>query len=132
MHSSRCSTSISTSFYVCHTSVPYSAMYLSDSSIAASKYAIPSGESRYCKNSILAFQQQFQEAVLLRLISAVGLDRHLLCRNDFKNAAKGIFKSSRTYHNALDYARQIRNRQTVGLTKSQSGMLHSFVQVFKE
>ena len=69
------------------------------------------------------FQQQFQEAVLLRLISAVGLDRRILCRNDFKNAAKGIFKSSRTYHNALDYARQIRNRQTVGLTKSQCSLV---------
>ena len=69
------------------------------------------------------FDQTFQEAVLKRFINAVGLDRLILSRNDFKKAIKPLFKTDKTYQNALQYARLIRNKQTVTLTDSQTGLV---------
>ncbi len=66
------------------------------------------------------FQQQFQEAVLLRLISALGLDRRILSKSNFRKAVQPLFKSQKTYQNALQLARQVRNGQSVTLTKCQT------------
>lgn len=68
-------------------------------------------------------QQQFQESMLSKLIAAIGLDRLILSRNEFKKKIKPLFKTGKTYQNALQLARQIRNRQSVTLTVSQAALV---------
>lgn len=64
-------------------------------------------------------QQDFQEKLLSKMISAVGLERNILCRNDFKKQVYQIFKTPKTKQNALLLARCIRNKQKVPLTSNQ-------------
>ena len=65
------------------------------------------------------FKQEFQKELLSKMISAVGLDRNILCRNDFKKQVYQIFKTPKTKQNALLLARCIRNKQNVPLTSNQ-------------
>lgn len=67
------------------------------------------------------FNQTFQETVLSKFISAIGLDLHILCKRDYKNKIKTLFKTNKTYQNALTLAREIRNNKSksIPLKKSQ-------------
>lgn len=65
------------------------------------------------------FQQKFQEELLSSMISAVGLDRRILHRNEYVKEVKQIFKTHKTKSNALLLARCIRNRQAIPLSYNQ-------------
>ncbi len=67
--------------------------------------------------------QQFQESVLAKMVSAVGLNLRILSRNDFKAEARRVFKTEKTYQNALQLARQVRNGQNVSLSRYQAGFV---------
>lgn len=65
------------------------------------------------------FNQSFQEELLFKLIDAVGLNRKILSRREFVQQAKLIFKTDKTYQNALLYARCVRNKQSCTLSRNQ-------------
>lgn len=65
------------------------------------------------------FQQSFQEDLLSKMISAVGLDRQILHRTEYKKAVNQIFKTQKTKDNALLFARCVRNKQKPNLTANQ-------------
>ena len=53
------------------------------------------------------------------MISAVGLDRKILHRTEYKKAVDQIFKTQKTKANALLFARCVRNKQKPNLTANQ-------------
>lgn len=64
-------------------------------------------------------QGDFQKGLLSSMISAVGLDRNILCINEFQKQIQNIFKTQKSKSNALLLARCIRNKRNVPLTANQ-------------
>lgn len=65
------------------------------------------------------FNQNFQEELLSKMISAVGLNLNILQKTEFKKKVHQIFKTSKTQKNALLLARCVRNKQNIPLSSNQ-------------